>query len=487
MRTPSDTATVSAVELFQAVDRAERRGAISASRLTEGFLDRIRQWQPRVNALITVTPDAARRRAQVADEATAGGRDLGPTHGMVVAIKDDIDLGGVRATAGSSFFRNHVASTDAAVVRGLLGCGAIPIAKAGLSEFALGSTSDNVHFGPVRNPWDPTRYPGGSSGGPAAALAADLCVGALGSDAGGSIRIPAALCGVTGMRPTYGCISGRGSTEVAPSLETIGPMARAATDVARMFLAMGSAQSSSGRERMGRVTTGEDLDVHGLRVGLPSRFFFDDVDDEVDDAVHTFAEELGHMGATVRQVELPDPSDVIAAVKVMINTDAYAIHETRLSTHPTGYGDEVRTRMLLGRDTTGSDLARAHETCRQWTRRLNRRFLDVDLVLTPTVSFCARPIADTQMIAETALLSRLTVPFSCTTGPSLSIPCGFASGLPIGAQLVAAPGRDDLLLEVAAAYQQRTDWHRRRPAQPDSDPAPDPLRMRSLVDTQQQP
>lgn len=458
--TPADREAFSAPAPLAVPGVASDSQGLSAAELVQQYLERIELWQPKINAFVTVTGDLAERQARATDEALARHDPRGLVEGMIVAVKDDIDVAGVRCTVGSTFFRDRIPSTDAEVVARLVRSGAIVIGKAGLSEFALGSTSDNAHWGPVRNPWDPARYPGGSSGGPGAALAADLCEGALGSDAGGSVRVPAALCGVSGLRPTYGLIPPVGSMEIAPSIETIGPMARSVTDVARLFAVI---SQPAGDAPKNIVAADDAVGIEGLTIGLPKTFFLDDVEEDVGTAVSALAADLASLGARVREIELPTMEPIVEAVRIILVTEAFALHESRLIAEPDGYGTEVRTRMLLGKDVGGAQLARAYSTCREWTRTLSEVWRTVDIILTPTVGFCAKPFEGAGMIAETAKLTRLTVPFSCTGVPSLSIPCGFSDGLPIGAQLVAPRHRDDMLLRVGIEYQKITDWHRRRP------------------------
>jgi aspartyl-tRNA(Asn)/glutamyl-tRNA(Gln) amidotransferase subunit A len=370
----------------------------------------------------------------------------------------------VPTTVGSSFFRDRVASADAVVVQRLRAAGAVIIGKAGLNEFAYGVTCDNEHFGAVRNPWDPARIPGGSSGGSGAAVGADLCMAALGSDAGGSVRVPAAICGVSGLRPTIGTVSAEGTYPIAWTIETVGPMARSVDDVARLLAVIADIPACDGRTPVAELAAGEPVDVEGLRVGLPTQFFFD-VDPEVAAAVRAVGEELRGLGAEVADVELGDARDAVAAGKVMIRADAYAIHEERLREHADGYSKDVRTRLQLGAEVTGAELARANQVAREWAARVEAIWRTVDVLLTPTVGEGAPLIEGSDMITQTESITRLTLPFSLCAIPALSVPCGFTSGgLPIGAQLVAARHRDDQVLRAGRAYQQVSDWHRRRPS-----------------------
>jgi aspartyl-tRNA(Asn)/glutamyl-tRNA(Gln) amidotransferase subunit A len=454
--------------LLDVIDRPELRSSVTSRELTEAFLARIATWQDRINAYFTVTPELALRQAEAVDAAARQGERIGPLHGLVVGVKDDIDLAGVPCRVGSSFLRDNVPDQDAAVVRRLRAAGAIFPGKLGLSEFALGSTCDNVHYGRVANPWDPARYPGGSSGGSGAALAADLCVAALGSDAGGSIRIPAALCGVSGLRPTQGSVPAQGSHVISWSTETIGSMARSARDVARLYDAIRTPSNSLPAGALDGLIADREVDLRGVRVGVPAHYFFDGVDADVAAAVRSLVDQLALLGADVREVRLPGADATVEACKYMILADAYAIQRERLEEAPELFGDEVRERLLLGRDVSGARIARYYEDARTFTRQLDFAFDDVDLVVTPTVGFVAQPAEGARMLEETTRLSLLTVPFSVTGVPAMSIPCGLSDdeGLPIGAQIVGARGRDDLVLSAAVAYQDATDWHRRRPEAP---------------------
>lgn len=448
--------------VLDVIDRPERRASVSSRELTEALLERTAAWQNRINAFFTLTPDLALQLAKAADVAAEHGQNLGPLHGLVVGIKDDIDVADVPCSVGTTFLRDNVPQRDASVVRRLRAAGAVFTGKLGLSEFALGSTCDNVHYGRVANPWDPTRYPGGSSGGSGAALAADLCVCALGSDAGGSIRIPAALCGVSGLRPTQGSVAADGSHVISWATETIGPMARSVRDLARLHEVIRT--PAPDRESLGSLISEEPVDIGGVRIGIPQAYFFEDLDPDVGSAVRRLIEQLGDLGAKVVDVRLADAAAVVEACKYIILADAYAIHEGRLRESPDSYGEEVRERMLLGREVTGAQLARYYEYARSFTRRLEGVLSSVDALVAPTVRFVAQGAAGASMLEETARLSSLTVPFSVCGVPALSVPCGFdREGLPIGAQIVSARGRDRTALLVGAAYQQATDWHYRRP------------------------
>jgi aspartyl-tRNA(Asn)/glutamyl-tRNA(Gln) amidotransferase subunit A len=463
----SDDRARSSDAVLAAVDDPPQRSNLSVRALTEGLLDRVDKWQPYVNAFVTVTRESALREADDADQTRAQGVVRGAAEGLVIGVKDDIEVAGVRCTIGSSFFREYIPARDAEVVRRLRASGAVLLGKLMLSEFALGSTSANIHYGDVRNPWNPALIPGGSSGGPAAAVATDCCIASLGSDGGGSIRIPAALCGVTGLCPTRGSISPDGSYPIVPTTETLGVLARSARDVARVFAAVCKQPRGRGEPMLGDLLNDGVPDIRSLRVGLPRPHFFDDLQPDVAAAVEAVAQQLAALGAEVRDVEVEGAAEIVPVGRTIIVVDGYAIHEERLRTAPEGYGAEVRERLLLGSDVNGAQFARMLEQARQFSRHLDTLFDEIDILLTPTTDRVACERDGAGMIEESRRLSRLTLPFSVSGSPALSVPCGFdRNGLPIGAQLVGPRWCDDVVLRAGAAYQQVTDWHRRRPSLP---------------------
>ena len=432
-------------------------------------LEHVRAYDCDVNAVITVVGEPALVEAAEADASARQGRSLGPLHGMPVMLKDNIETAGIRTTSGSKFFTNRVPAVDAEVVRRLKRAGAIVVGKTNMAEFALGGTTQNRHFGRCRNPWDLGRVPGGSSGGSAAAVASDMCVGALGTDTGGSIRIPAALTGVVGLRPTVGRVSNRGTTPVSPEHDTVGPIARSVVDVARLFSAIAAddAQDSSLAEQ-----TLEDLlptlddPIDAVRVGLPTSFCFDRLHPDIADAVRAAAATLERLGAVLRDVDLPDIEPAFAAARGMIIADAAACHRERLANRPDDFGPDVREWLHDGAAIRPHEYEGFVEWRRGWRRTVAELFQSIDLVLSPTVGIPAPRIAECEAMTEVTLdLTRLTTPWAFAGVPALSVPCGFsAQGLPVGLQLVAPWWNESLLLRVGAAYQSVTDWHLARPA-----------------------
>jgi aspartyl-tRNA(Asn)/glutamyl-tRNA(Gln) amidotransferase subunit A len=453
--------------LREIVDDPAVRQAVPAGELVELLLERIARAAD-VNAYITVTADLARAAAAESDERRARGAALGPLDGMPIAVKDNIDVAGVRATSGSSFFADRVPAQDAEVVRRLRAAGAVIIGKAALHELAYGATTDNPHFGACRNPWDLDRVPGGSSGGSGAALAADLCLAALGSDTGGSVRIPAALGGTSALRPTYGLVSTRGTRPISASLDTIGPMARSIADVAALLAVI----AGYDRDDVHAVEHAYDdpvadlgAGVAGLRVGLPRELFFEDLAPGIAENTQAVADVLAAAGARLVEVDLEGAEAAMETANALIRAEATGLHAERLATDPGGFGADVRRRLELGNAITGPEVAQALAAMRSWRLRVLRAFDDVDLLLTPTTNATAPLREGADMIAVTAALTRFTYPWSLAGLPAASIPSGLApDGLPTGAQLAAAPWRDALVLRAGHTVQKATDWHRLRPA-----------------------
>lgn len=445
-----------------------RRGEVRSFDATENYLERIERIDGRVGSYITVAADHARQRASEADEALAQGRILGPLHGLPIALKDNIDTAGIRTTVGSAFFAERVPDRDAEVARRLHEAGAVLLGKVTMHEFAYGATSQNPHHGACRNPWDLDRIPGGSSGGSGAAVGAGLCAAALGTDTGGSVRIPAALNGVAGLRPTTGRVSNRGVFPITWTFDTVGPLARGVEDAALVLSVLaGHDPEDPGSidwpvdDLLGTVDDGLD----GLRIGVPRTFFFDGADADVADRARDAAEALARGGAAVEEVELPGAERADETTTRMIWAEAYAIHRMRLDEQPELFGEDVRRRLMLGAEVAGADYAEYRQRARQWRRSLELAFRDLDLVLTPAAETTAPRADDAEMIATTRRLTRLTYAWTLSGLPALSVPCGFdGAGLPIGLQLAAAPFREATLVRAGAAYQRLTDWHLHEPA-----------------------
>ena len=432
-------------------------------------LDNIDRFDQQVNAFIAVLSETALEEAQQADDNYAGGGGAGLLAGVPISVKDCIDVAGVRCTNGSLFFKDYVPERDALIVQRLRKAGAVIVGKTNLHEFAYGSTTQNPHYGPTRNPWDLTRIPSGSSGGAGASLAADMCVGAVGSDTGGSVRTPAAINGVTGLRPTMGSIPMTGSfTRICPAIDTVGPLGKSVDIVARMFTAMAGYDDDdiySVRHSWSDAFQEMSSGIAGLRIGLPRHFFFDDLEPGIGDAVEEAATQMGQLGAVISEIELEGADSAQQDVMPMVWADAYEYHRERVEDAPELFGQDVRDRILLGRDISGRDYAAALRARERWNRVVDRALQEVDVILTPTTPRVAPSIeSSTDMLATTHHLTRFTYLFSWSGLPGLSIPCGFtANELPIGVLLNGRPYEEGVLFRIGSDYQANTDWHQRKP------------------------
>ncbi|MFQ5826555.1 MAG: amidase, partial [Dehalococcoidia bacterium] len=339
-----------------------KKRQVSPVELTQAVLERIEKLNERLNAYITVCPEEALGAAREAERAILAGNYLGPLHGIPIALKDLYNTKGIRTTSGSRIMADFVPAEDGTVVERLKRAGAIIPGKTNLHEFALGATSENPHYGPARNPWDTERITGGSSGGSAAAVAASLATGAMGSDAGGSIRIPACLCGIVGLKPTYGRVSRAGATPLSWSLDTMGPLARSVEDAALMLGAIAGhdpRDSSSSRAPVPDYTRNLREGVKGLRVGLPREYFFETLEDEVREAVGEAIRVLEGLGASPVEVSLPRAERGPQIAWLIISGEAASIHQEWLRTRADEYGEDVRLRLEMGLFLTATQYIRA--------------------------------------------------------------------------------------------------------------------------------
>jgi aspartyl-tRNA(Asn)/glutamyl-tRNA(Gln) amidotransferase subunit A len=414
--------------------RRFRDGSLSPEALTRDLLGKIAKENPSLNAWLEVFQGRAFEDAVQAGKDLKEGRDRGPLHGIPIGVKDLFDVAGSVTTAGAhSGFHPRPAREDCAVVSRLRRAGAVILGKTGLHEWALGVSSNNVHTGPVRNPHDPSRIPGGSSGGSAAALAAGQCLGALGSDTGGSIRIPAALCGVVGLKPTYGLVSLQGVTPLSRSLDHGGPMANSVEDVFLMLAAMADFSPAP---------------AGCARVFLPKNYFFDDVDPEVGRLVREAA-------GRIAKTEIVDVGDVKAvwdANTVILLSDAAAFHEQRLKEHPDWFGGTLAERFAGGLNYRGVDYSRARDVQREWRAFLSRLLGDTSVLCVPSTPVPATEIGDREGAPLARVMTRFTAPFNLAGVPILNVPVGKVRGLPVGMQIVAAPWREPLLHAAGSSF-----------------------------------
>ena len=440
----------------------------SVSERVEAKLDRIRDLNPAFRAFVTVDEAGARQRGREVDVAEKDDRWLGLLHGLTIAVKDNIDTAGLRTSCGSSLFADRIPNVDAPVMGRLHRAGAVVLGKAAMMELAFGVRSLDAIGGQCRNPWDQDRVPGGSSGGSAAAVALDLCDVALGTDTGGSIRMPASFCGVAGLRPTHGLVSNRGVLPVSASFDTVGPMARRVEDLARVLCAIAGydrEDPSSAKQVVGTEILDVEADVSGLRIALPRNFYFDDVDPEVERAVHALADALAGAGATIVEVSLDGAEEAHQYATTIILADACALHADALDHKRDLISQQVRQRMIKGRERSGVDYARAVRFREAWRKTMGDLFADVDILLIPSAPYPASLIEDGAHLEDaTRHATRFTYGGGLAGIPGLSLPCGLTrAGLPIGALLEAAWWNESVLIRSGKAWQRLTDWHLRRP------------------------
>jgi len=445
------------------IGKLYRSRKLSPVELTQFFLDRIGRLNPRLNAYLTLNPEIALKDAKAAEAALCSksqrksSRDLGPLHGIPISLKDNLYTAGFRTTGGSGFLRDFLPLQDAAVVTSLKNSGAVLIGKTNLHEFAYGVTSNNPHFGPVRNPWDLDRIPGGSSGGSAAALAAGLCYGSIGTDTGGSIRIPASLCGVVGLKPGLGRVSAEGAIPLSTTLDFVGPMARTVADVALLFDAVANQEKT---KRRPRVPRGQHL-----RIGIPKHFFLDVVSPEIQQAFESSLVTLKKLGAKLKEVSLPYLKETEHAGNQIAWAEATHYHQQAgwYPLHAAEYGEDVRSRLEMGEKVSALEYLRALDLREKFIAGFHLALLEneVDALVTPTTPIAAPLIGEeTISIAgkdhsTRALLLRLNRPANLGGIPAISVPCGLTpSGLPAGLQFLAGVNGESLLLDLASRFEQ---------------------------------
>jgi aspartyl-tRNA(Asn)/glutamyl-tRNA(Gln) amidotransferase subunit A len=448
---------------------------VSPVEAVRAHLDRIAALDAGLRAFITPTADAALEAARAAEAELAAGRPPGPLHGVPFALKDLFDTAGVRTTAGSKILADRVPAADATVTRRLRAAGAILLGKLNMHEFAYGPEGLNAHYGTSRNPWDAAdaRVAGGSSSGSGVAVAAGLAPFALGSDTGGSIRIPAALCGIVGLKPTYGRVSRAGVLPLAWSMDHVGPMTRTAADAALILRALAGydpADPTTSVLPVPDYTAALTGRVTGLRVGIVRAFFLDAAAPEVRQAVEAAAQSLEGLGARVDDVQLDHVADVAAASMAIVGAEALAYHAEWVRTRPGDYQADVLERLRMGAFVSGVHYVRAQQARATFRAAVDEALAKRDVLLAPATPIVAPRLGETEAVLGDgktdvrSSLIRLTRPFNFSGHPACALPCGFtAGGLPIGMQIVGRPFDEATVLRAADAYQRATDWHTRRP------------------------
>ena len=463
--------------------KAMQDGTIPPQALTEACLRQIERLNPKLNAFITVYDDVTASGAtshsksklspvngEIASPhpSTSSGSRLAMTlRNIPFAIKDLFETKGIRTTAGSLFFKDYLPKEDAAVIQKLKAAGAVIMGKTNTHEIALGVTTVNPHFGATRNPWDITRIPGGSSGGSAVAVAAGMSLAALGTDTGGSIRIPASLCGVVGLKPTYGRVSLHGVFPLSWNLDHVGPITRTVKDAAlvlQIISGYDAEDPASVNMLLGDYLNHLEDEIKGKKFALAVGSYVEDSDAEVISALHETVKVFASLGAKIEKVEMDFLREAALANALMTQTDGAAYHSERMAEHPDWFGADVRERLETGTSATSTEYSLARRAQTQMSHRFVQFFRQYDFLLLPTTPIPAPLIEGSNAVEQARRLTRFTAPFNLTGLPAISVPCGFnQEGLPIGLQIVAKAWNEAALLRAAHAYEGETNWGKSYP------------------------
>jgi len=451
--------------------RLLRRREISPVDLVEAALARIEQASSKLNVFLTVLADWARGQAKKAESEIRRGRARGPLHGIPVSLKDNFATRGIRTTAGSKILAGWIPDADSDAAKSLAQAGAILLGKTNMHEFAYGITGENPHYGPSRNPWAPDRISGGSSGGSAVAVATGMGFGSFGTDTGGSIRVPSALCSLVGLKPTFGLVSTAGVVPLGASFDHVGPIARSVTDACILLEALdGKYPRGEKRPDYRKLRAGRP---RRFRAGVPKQLYFDRVDHEVRELVEGAVKRFESLGARVEEVSLPRLEHGVEQATNLIVAEASAYHESQgyFPARAAEYGDDVRGHLEYGHKVLAVDYLRGLSARREIVEDFEAAFERVDVILAPTSPIPAPPVGESQVriagqreTATRAELLRFTRPSNLSGMPALSIPCGFTrAGLPVGLQLMGPRWGEARLLSIALAYEEATEWHKRHP------------------------
>jgi len=463
---PSSSGDIAMLNLSEASQQIQKR-SLSPVELTRACLERIERLNPELNAFITITAESALNEAKRAEAEIAEGKWRGPLHGVPVALKDLIETAGVRTTAASSVLKDNIPATDAPVVQRLKQAGVVLLGKLNLHEFAYGGSAVISHFGPVRNPWNLAHITGGSSSGSAAAVAAGLCYGSIGTDTAGSIRLPAAYCGIVGLKPSYGLVSVRGVIPLSWSHDHVGPMTRTVADAALMLQVIADYDPEDiYSQKFPAVDYPAAIEetVSALRLGVPRNFFWQELDPEVEAAAQSALDKLAALTSGISDVSPAIPID-----RSVFICEPFVYHQKYLGQHASEYHPETLRRIQTGATVTAKEYIEGQRELQRLRRHILHIFEQVDLLITPTSPILPPTIAQLEAAPEKLRPTELTTlrntrPFNVFGVPTISIPCGFSkSGLPIGLQISGAPGAEGMVLALARAYEAETEWHKQRP------------------------
>ena len=471
-RRPASNASLSLSEASQLI----RTKKVSPVELTHECLNRIERFNPRLNAFITITADSALAEARHAEAEIQKGNWRGPLHGIPIALKDLVDTAGVRTTAASAVIKDRIPTEDAEIVRRLKAAGAIFLGKLNLHEYAYGGSSAISYFGPVRNPWNLDHSPGGSSGGSAAAVAAHLCYAAIGTDTGGSIRQPAAYCGVVGLKPTYGRVSTSGVIPLSWSLDHLGPITRTSLDAALMLQVIaGYDPHDTGTidAPVPNYTSTVTRSTSSLRLGIPRAYFYEELDPEIQATTEAALSVLKRITASLQDMP-PLASDAsysswMDSYVAIISAEAYAYHKGSIASSPELYQAPTLRRLRAGADVATYTYIQSRRQLDRVRRSIGGVFENIDLLITPTVRVPPFAISDLQGDPNTIRAKELamlhnTRALNFPGLPTISVPCGFTRvGLPIGMQITGPAGSEATVLRLAYGYEQATEWHKRKP------------------------
>ena len=457
-----------------AAARLIRQGEVSPTELFDSSLREIEKHNSTLRAFISITEESGKKAAAAAELMLSAGYDLGPLHGIPLGIKDNIAIKGERTTAGGKILENWHPDKDATIISRLKQAGAVFVGKTNMHEYAWGGTSANPHYGHVRNPWDTSKFPAGSSGGSGAAVAASLCYGALGTDTGGSIRLPSAINGVVGLRPTYGRVSNSGIIPLAWTMDTAGPMTRTVEDCALLFNAIAGPDPTDPAtasvpvdDFLSRLSVG----VRGLRIGIVPSYFFSHIQQDVKHAVESALKTFEALGAHVVEVDIKHIEGNISAQLTIESAEPSTYHQKSLRERPGDFGDDVRTLLEVGEMLLATHYLQAQRYRTLLRNEFLEAFKHVDVFICPTLPFTATDLGATTVEIESGVqedmlsaIMQFTGVASLTGLPSLNVPCGFDSGgLPVGMQIIGAPFTESRLFSIGHSFQCATDFHTRRP------------------------
>ncbi|RFU68122.1 Asp-tRNA(Asn)/Glu-tRNA(Gln) amidotransferase subunit GatA [Peribacillus saganii] len=443
-----------------------KKKKISPTEVAIQLLKRINEIDPKINSFITIDKEEVLEQAKRADQEIENGNYKGPLHGVPIGLKDLIYTQSLKTTMGSEIYQNYVPDYNATVVEKLKEAGAIIVGKLNTHQFAYGPTGDRSFFGPVRNPHNTQKMTGGSSSGSAAAVSACLAYGSLGTDTGASIRVPASFCGIVGMKPTYGLVSKHGVFPLSMTLDHVGPLTRTVTDNAILLnVIAGFDQNDPNSIQKESQDFSRDIGkgIEGMKIGIPTSFYFDDIDEEVRHAVEKAIEVMRELGAVIQSINLPNIEKISESHKVILKSEAYAVHEQHLKDYPDNWDDEVKERLLTALDTKGYEYVQALQIRKLAKNEFNHVLEDVDVILTPTLPILPPKINERHVNIEKYIgqhirwsITKLTAPTNLNGLPSLSVPCGFsADDMPIGIQLIGREFDEATLYRFGYALEQK--------------------------------